>query len=181
VSGRRPPTTSTIQAAVLVPVYRDAAGEPRLVLIVRAPGGPHGGQIAFPGGVREAADESLLATALREAEEEIGLLPIAVDVLTRLEDVDTRATGFTITPFLARIAPPPRWRPDHIEVAEVLDIPIAELMAPEVHGTRLASFPDWPEPREISFYRIGPHELWGATYRIVHPLLPDLWRGRWNV
>jgi 8-oxo-dGTP pyrophosphatase MutT (NUDIX family) len=171
----------TIQAAVLVPVYRDAEGELRIVLIVRAPGGPHGSQIAFPGGGREAYDESLLATALREAEEEIGLSPSGVEILSRLADVDTRATGFTITPFLARITPPPAWQPDHIEVADVLDIPIADLLAPGVHGSRLASFPGWPEPRQISFYRIGPHELWGATYRIVHPLLPELSWGRWGI
>jgi 8-oxo-dGTP pyrophosphatase MutT (NUDIX family) len=171
----------SVQAAVLVPVYRDAEGELRIVMIVRAPGGPHGSQIAFPGGVREALDESLMSTALREADEEIGLSPASVEVVTRLAAVDTRATGFTITPFLARIAPPRAWRPDHVEVAEVLDIPVAGLLAPGVHGTRLANFPGWPEPREISFYRIGPHELWGATYRIVHPLLPDLRRARWGI
>jgi 8-oxo-dGTP pyrophosphatase MutT (NUDIX family) len=165
---------TSIQAAVLVPVYRNAAGEPHLVLIHRAPGGPHGGQIAFPGGVREPGDLTLQETAIREAHEEIGLPPELVEIVEQLEVVETQATGFTITPYLARIERPAAWQPQPGEVASVLEVKVADLLAPGVHGSRLMHFPGWPAPREISFYRIGPHELWGATYRIVEPLLERL-------
>ncbi len=167
------------QAAVLVPVYRDLTGSARLVLIVRAPGGPHGSQIAFPGGVREPGDDTLRQTALREAHEEIGLPPERVEIIEQLEIVDTLTSGFTITPFLGRIEPPEEWRPQAAEVASVLDVRVNDLLQPETHGSRMATFPGWPDPREISFFRIGPHELWGATYRIVHPLLPRLVAGEW--
>ena len=72
------------ESAVLVPVYRDAAGDANLVLIHRTNYGVHGGQLAFPGGKREPADASLQATALRETEEEIGLPSTAIEVLAAL-------------------------------------------------------------------------------------------------
>ncbi|CAN5545607.1 CoA pyrophosphatase [soil metagenome] len=171
----------SIQAAVLVPVYRDSEGLLRLVLIVRAPGGPHGSQIAFPGGVREPGDRSLLETALREAEEEIGLPRDHVEVITGLEVIDTVTTGFTIAPYLGVIERPARWTLQPSEVADVLEVRVNDLLAPGAHDSRLARFDGWPEPREISFYRLGPHELWGATYRIVQPLLPRLVGGEWRI
>ncbi|MEZ4524182.1 MAG: CoA pyrophosphatase [Thermomicrobiales bacterium] len=171
----------SIQAAVLVPVYRDIEGALRLVLIVRAPGGPHGSQIAFPGGVREPHDETLQETALREAHEEIGLRPGNVEVITRLEEIDTISTGFVISPFLGRIERPATWTPQPSEVADILEVRIDDLLAPGIHDSRMAQFERWPEPRQISFYRLGPHELWGATYRIVQPLLPRLASGEWGI
>ena len=170
-----------VEAAVLVPVYRDAANALRLILIVRAPGGPHGSQIGFPGGVREPGDDSLLDTALREAHEEIGLPPTNVEIITPLDLIDTIATGFTISPFLGRITPLSRWTPQESEVDDILDVRVEDLLAPGIHGTRMARYGELPEPRQISFYRLGPHELWGATYRIVQPLLPRLQNGEWGL
>jgi 8-oxo-dGTP pyrophosphatase MutT (NUDIX family) len=141
------------------------------VLIHRASGGPHGGQLAFPGGVREPGDATLRDTALREAHEEIGLPPENVQIIEELEVIETQATGFMIAPYLGRIEPPVRWNPQPGEVAAILDVRVADLLEPGMHDTRVAHFPGWPEPRQISYYRIGPHELWGATYRIVHPLI----------
>src|SRR3954466_720202 len=90
-------------AGVLVPLYRDPAGDVRLIMIRRTEGGLHGGQLAFPGGVRDPGDASLRDTALREAEEEIGLDPDRVEVLAELPVMETRITGYRITPFLARV------------------------------------------------------------------------------
>src|SRR6185436_2614493 len=83
-------------AGVLVPLYRDRAGELRLVVIRRTEGGIHGGPRAFPGGVRDAG-------------EEIGLARERVEILAALAVVETRITGFRIAPFLARIDPPESW------------------------------------------------------------------------
>lgn len=171
-----------VESAVLVPVFRAPDGRVRLVLVVRAPHGLHGGQLGLPGGRREAEDADLLATALREAQEEIGLSPADVEVLAPLPVVDTLSTGFRIAPFLARLsAPPTTWQRQEDEIAAVLEVPVDELRRPEAHGTELRQLPGWPEPRPVPFYRVGSHKLWGATYRIVHPLLPRLQAGDWGV
>jgi len=161
---------STLQltdSAVLAPIYRDAQDRLRLVFIRRSPHGLHGGQIAFPGGRREPEDASLLATALREAEEEVGLDPKSVDVLAELPVIETVATGFRVAPFLGRLSgPPPTWRRQETEIDEILEIPIDELTDPGAHAVEYWQLPGWPEVREIPFYRIGPYKLWGATYKI---------------
>jgi 8-oxo-dGTP pyrophosphatase MutT (NUDIX family) len=167
------------ESAVLVPVYRDAAGEANLLLIRRTDYGVHGGQLAFPGGKREPADASLLATALRETEEEIGLPGAAIEVLAALPPVTTLTSNFYIAPFLARIAPPPTWRVQPTEVAEVLPVPLRYLADPAHAGRENWQLPGWPAPAPVDFWRVGPHYLWGATYRIVHALLPRLLAGEW--
>lgn len=161
-------TLSLIDSAVLAPVYRDPQAHLRLVFIRRSPGGVHGGQIAFPGGRREPQDADLLATALREAEEEVGLDPRTVEILTALPVIDTLATGFRVAPFLGRLnGAPPAWRRQETEIDEILEVRVDDLFRPEVHGVEQWQLPGWPEPRKIPFYRIGAYKLWGATYKIV--------------
>jgi 8-oxo-dGTP pyrophosphatase MutT (NUDIX family) len=167
-------------AAVLVPAFRGADKELRIVCIVRAERGIHGGQIAFPGGKRDPGDDALRDTALREAHEEIGLDPADVTILSDLPVIETRTSKFRIHPFLARIAPQ-IWRPRADEVTEVLEIAVADLERPEAHGESLERFPSRPEPVRIEFYRVGSRRLWGATYRIVQPLLPRLRAGEWPI
>ena len=169
------------ESAVLVPVYRDAAGDANLVLIRRTNYGVHGGQLAFPGGKREPADASLQATALRETEEEIGLPSTAIEVLAALPPVHTLTSNFCIAPFLGRITPPPTWQVQPTEVAEVLSVPIRYLADPANTGQESWQLPGWPAPTPIDFWRVGPHYLWGASYRIVHALLPRLLAGEWEL
>ena len=165
---------------MLVPVYRDEAGAIRLVLVRRAAGGIHGGQLAFPGGMNEANDPSPWHTALREAHEEIGLDPASVEPLADLPVVETRTSNFRIAPFLARIQRPYYWRPSFREVAEVLEPAIADLADPKVRGETGGHFATWPAPQRVPFIRVGEHRLWGATFRIVEPLLPRLLAGEWK-
>jgi 8-oxo-dGTP pyrophosphatase MutT (NUDIX family) len=161
-------TLELVDSAVLAPIYRDPQDQLRLVFIRRSPHGIHGGQIAFPGGRREPEDADLLATALREAEEEVGLDPRTVDVLTELPVIETMATGFRVAPFLGRlVGPPPTWRRQETEIDEILEVRVNDLIRPEAHGVEAWRLPGWPEERDIPFYRIGPYKLWGATYRIV--------------
>ena len=161
-------TLALIDSAVLAPLYRDPRGDLRLVFIRRGPHGMHAGQIAFPGGRREPEDADLLATALREAEEEVGLDPQSVEVLTALPVIETIATGFRVAPFLGRLnGPPPAWRRQETEIDEILEVRIDDLIRPEAHDVEQWQLPGWPEAREIPFYRIGPYKLWGATYKIV--------------
>jgi 8-oxo-dGTP pyrophosphatase MutT (NUDIX family) len=157
-----------LDSAVLAPLYRDPRDDLRLVFIRRSPHGIHGGQIAFPGGRREPEDADLLATALREAEEEVGLDPRQVEVLTDLPMVETMATGFRVAPFLGRLnGAPPTWRRQETEIDEILEVRLDDLMRPEAHAVETWHLAGWPEPRQIPFYWIGPYKLWGATYRIV--------------
>lgn len=175
------PASARIRSAVLVPVFRRPDGELRVVLVRRGEGGLHGGELGFPGGKCEPADASPLATALREAHEEIGIEGGHVEILETLPPVDTMTTGYLIHPFLGRIAPPAAWRCRAGEIAEVLEVPAQELARPEARGEDIANFPTWPAPKRISFYKIGPHRLWGASYRILQPLLPRLLAGEWRV
>ena len=164
------------EAAVRAPVYRDGDGRLRMVLIRRGPRGVHGGQLALPGGRREPGDATLRETALRETEEEIGLEPAQVEVVAALPIVMTATTGFHIAPFLGRLlAPPAPWRRQELEIAEVIEVDVVELAG--AHGEEEMHFPSWPAPRRVPFYRVGEHKLWGATYRIVQPLLPRLLGG----
>ncbi|WP_201984052.1 NUDIX hydrolase [Hymenobacter rubidus] len=175
------PSASLRESAVLIPVFRNAAGEATLVLVRRGDHGVHGGQLAFPGGKRDPSDASLLATALRETEEEIGLPATAITVLAALPPIQTRTTGFQIAPFLARIVPPSGWRFAQPEIAEVLEVPLRHLADPANAGQELWDFPDRPTPELISFWRVGSHYLWGASYRMLRPLLPRLLAGEWEL
>jgi len=168
-------------AGVMVPLYRDHAGDLRLVLIRRTEGGIHGGQLAFPGGKRDPGDASALDGALRETREEIGLAPEAIEVLEQLPVFETRTTGFRIHPFLARIARPRAWITAPGEVEEVLEPRIQDLADPEAHGETDMKLPAWPQSARVAFYRVGPYMLWGASYRIFHPLLPRIVAGEWKV
>lgn len=163
---RTDPGPALVESAVLVPVYRGTGGEVRLILIRRTHRGPHGGQIAFPGGMREDSDRDLQETALRETAEEIGLDPGNVRILEELPEVVTVTTGFRIRPFLARIEPPQRWRPQEEEVKEILDLAVSDLDGTEV----AASEPCYPA---------GAGRIWGATFRILRPLVPRLLDGDW--
>jgi len=163
-------TTELIDSAVLAPLYRDPRGDLRLVFIRRSPHGRHGGQIAFPGGRREPEDASLLDTALREAEEEVGLDPSEVKVLTDLPIIETFATGFRVAPYLGWLTgAPPTWRRQETEIDEILEVKLQDL-GPDQHDIEYWQLPGWPEPREIAFYWIGTYKLWGATYRIVESI-----------
>lgn len=169
------------RAAVLVPVFRDLRGELRVVLIHRAPGGIHGDQIAFPGGGAEPQDASLLATALRESEEEIGLDPSTVELLETLPVLMTRVTGFSIAPFLGRIVRPERWIPHPREIADVIEPLVSELADPAAHDEMTLPYGPGGSSRRFPFIHVAGHRLWGASYRILEPVLPRLLAGEWRI
>lgn len=176
------PADQRREAAVLIPVYRDAAGALRILLIRRSERGRHAGHLALPGGNREPGDESLRATALREADEEIGLSPAEVEVLAELPAVETRSTGFRITPFLGRLAAPSTpWRLHADEVAGVVEVPVADLADRAARVEEPMSFPGWPQPRLMPVVVLGEDRLWGVTLRILDPVVPRLLAGEWPV
>jgi 8-oxo-dGTP pyrophosphatase MutT (NUDIX family) len=170
-----------IDAAVLIPVYRSPDGELHIVMILRNPGGVHGGQIAFPGGKHDPEDETMLDTALREVREELGLIVERNDVLAELPMEQTRTTGYRVFPFLARIAVPDRWQIAEREIAEIVDVKLTDLTRRDAHDKMIGRFPTWEKAQQVSFYRIGEHRLWGLSYRILQPVLARLVAGEWDV
>ncbi|MBW3607404.1 MAG: CoA pyrophosphatase [Actinobacteria bacterium] len=128
----------------------------------------HAGEISFPGGRRDEKDADLLSTALREAEEEIGLPREAVDVLGALWPIPTVATGFGVYPFVGLIEPGREWALSPREVDEVLELRLADLRAA---GNRRRLLHRGIPFRSV-VYDVG-HEavIWGATARIVGDLL----------
>lgn len=169
-------------SAVLVPVYRDAGAALRLVLVVRAPGGIHGNQVGLPGGRWEPGDGSLLETALRETEEEIGLARDAVEVLAELEPLETVVSDYLVYPFLARVTPPAAWLPAHGEIVAVVTPTVAALAAVEARAQREVTVEHRPEPLLVdSILMEQDPPLWGFTLRLLDPLLPRLLAGEWDL
>jgi 8-oxo-dGTP pyrophosphatase MutT (NUDIX family) len=169
-------------AAVLLPVFRDAEGELRIVVVVRADdGGQHGGQLGLPGGKPEPGDADLLDTALREAEEEVGLSRGAVEVVAELEPLATQATGWLVHPFLGRVSPDTRWRLQEGEIVGILT-PAARVLAdPASRSTLPFSSLRFPEPLLVDGIDIEGHVLWGMTLRLLEDVLPRLLAGEWDV
>ncbi len=166
-----PPTEQT-RAAVLVPLFTPAASEPPHVVLTRrrADLRRHAGEISFPGGREDREDADLTETALREAEEEIGLTRDVVQLIGGLPAISTFATNYLIHPFVGVIPAGQRWRISPREVDAVLELPLHELQQSRTR-TRL-------ERRGISFetdaYILDGHLIWGATYRILADLLERL-------
>ncbi len=158
-------TPESRAAAVLVPIF-EADGEARIVLTKRPDTMRwHRGEIVFPGGKHDPGDASLLAAALREAHEEIGLPPESVEVAGELDSLSTVASQFTITPFVGLLAAPPVLRPDPLEVVDAFAVPISELLDPAAY--REESWELWGAWRPMAFYELPGETVWGATARIL--------------
>lgn len=126
----------------------------------------HPGEISFPGGRHDEGDADLLATALREAHEEIGLPPDAVEVLGALQPTPTIATGYAVYPFVGLIAPGLQWVLSPREVAAVIEVPLARLRSG--YGRRRLVRRGLPIRTDT--YLVEDHLIWGATARILADL-----------
>jgi len=164
-----------VAAAVLVPLYLAGENdEPHLVLTRRrADLRRHAGEISFPGGRRDAEDVDLTDTALREAEEEIGLERSQVRMIAELPPTSTFATNYVIHSFVGTIPAGISWRPSAREVDAVLELPLSAVRAGKTR-TQM-------ERRGIRFetdaFIVDEHLIWGATARIIENLLERLPEG----
>lgn len=167
-------------AAVLAPVFRDGEGVLRTLLVIRSDHGRHGNQLGFPGGKPEPDDADLLATALREAEEEVGLDPAVVDVLAALPPLETMATGFRVYAFLGLIPADTSWRLDATEIAGVLT-PSVELLG-NAASRAMLPFRSTHHPGGllVEGIEVDGHVLWGMTLRLLDLLVPRLLSGEWE-
>jgi 8-oxo-dGTP pyrophosphatase MutT (NUDIX family) len=168
-------------AAVLVPVLRDDDAELRLLLVRRYDdGGLHGGQLGLPGGRPEPGDADLRATALREAEEEIGLDPDHVVVLAELPPVETRVTGWRVHPFVGRVPWRAAWALQKTEIVGVLTPTVSSLADPTARRTLPFTSIRHPQPLLVEGIDVEGHVLWGMTLRLLDDVVPRLLAGEWD-
>jgi 8-oxo-dGTP pyrophosphatase MutT (NUDIX family) len=160
------------EAAVLVPIY-GYPGRPGLVFTERrADLRRHAGEISFPGGRRDHPGEELLGTALREADEEIGLDPGAVEVVGALPPIGTFVTSYKVHPFVGLIGEELRFEANPSEVAALLMFTLDELR----DGFAMRRLVRRGIPIRTPTYVVGEHLIWGATARILGELLSRLAR-----
>jgi 8-oxo-dGTP pyrophosphatase MutT (NUDIX family) len=161
---------SLVRAAVLVPVF-ERDGELHLVFIERSGDVPmHRGQVAFPGGVHRLNDGSFLDTALREAEEEIGLERRCVTITASLPEVPTMTSGFLIAPFVGAIPNDYPFELDPREVASIFFVRLSDLRDPAARPTLRRTLSDGTE-RDVPTFVVGERVIWGATERITTEVL----------
>jgi 8-oxo-dGTP pyrophosphatase MutT (NUDIX family) len=167
LSHRVAPPEGLRSAGVLVPL-RARGDEVSVVIARRTEQVPHHkGQICFPGGSRDPGDADLLETALREAEEELGIRRGDVEILGAMDPVVT-VTGFFIQPFVAKISATAEFRLDEFEMAEVFEAPLP--IFGEFDRYRYAESTFRGERNRVYFFDYGPHTIWGATAMILHRL-----------
>jgi 8-oxo-dGTP pyrophosphatase MutT (NUDIX family) len=168
---RLTPTGTARAAAVLVLIYRDQDGQARLVLTERRSyDGLHSGEVSFPGGKAEPDDVDAVATAIREAAEEIDLDPAAVEstVVGILDEVFIPVSDFRITPVIGLAGRPPALTPNEAEVASILTPPVDAFLPDAPIEIVERTIRDWP--LRYGGYRIDGLHVWGATARILGQL-----------
>jgi 8-oxo-dGTP pyrophosphatase MutT (NUDIX family) len=158
--------------AAVASILRLGTDDVEVLFIKRAErqGDPWSGHVAFPGGKREAADPSLLATAIRETEEEVGLRLELESFVARLHDVRARLNGYRVAHFVFRLEDRAAAIAMSPEVAAALWVPLASLAEVE-RVTR-------PSSSGLPSVKLGDYVLWGMTYRMVGHLLDAAESGR---
>jgi 8-oxo-dGTP pyrophosphatase MutT (NUDIX family) len=157
------------RAGVLIPLFKKD-GEYYILFTRRTDKVPHHkGQISFPGGRKDKKDKDLLATALREAREEMGIEEKDVRILGELDDICTVSTDFCVSPFVALLPYPYPYKVNRQEIEEVIEVPLSELLdhrrfRQELYERDGQSFP-------VYFYQHQDHTIWGATAKILKQLL----------
>ena len=165
-------TTNRRESAVLIPLYKKE--EKYHILFIQRTGNVtvHKHQISFPGGRYETSDKTLQTTALREAEEEIGIRREDVNIIGELDDFATAGSHYVISPFVGVIPYPYNFKIDTFEAQEIIDVEIDELidMTCREEGTTVVDGETIP----AYFYHHGDRVIWGATARVLKQFLDIL-------
>lgn len=167
-----PPDGDTRRAAVLIPVLLDPEGVEIVYTVRKGHLNDHAGQISFPGGSLEPADNSLLDCALREAEEEIDLSPDLVEVIGELEEMYIPPSNFRVSPYVGLLPHRAEFVIDPREVEEVFTAPLADLLAPRAFQ-RVVWNRDGRD-YEVPVFAVEGYEVWGATAAMTAALLSRL-------
>lgn len=158
-------------AAVLVPLWDDGQVVQMVFTKRTAHLDNHAGQVSFPGGMADPDDAGLRATALRETQEETGVEPERVELITRLDQVVT-ITGFLVTPYLGLVDPAASFRPNPWEVERLVMIPLPKVLERANYQTVDMEW-EGLALRQIALYH-GQDMVWGATMRMLLNLLEAL-------
>ena len=157
------------KASVLIPITRHGAGNnSEIVLTVRSENlNSHAGQVSLPGGSEDDRDVDVVATALRESEEEIGLARDKVEVIGRLGDM-ALPSGFQITPIVGLIEPGLQFKPCPIEVAEIFHVPLSLLLDKNAYTSSTMTYDK--QSRKVLELQFERFRIWGATAAILYHL-----------
>jgi 8-oxo-dGTP pyrophosphatase MutT (NUDIX family) len=162
--------TGTRPSAVLAALYDDADGLATVILTRRSANlRAHRGEVSFPGGGREDGDVDLVATALREASEEVDLDPVHVEIIGELDHLQTVTSRSYIVPFVGALAARPDLVASPAEVASIRHVTLAELLDPELYRQERWGLPPLEHP--ISFFELDGDTVWGATAAMLRNLL----------
>ncbi len=165
------PQPALRNAAVLVGLHGSAA-QPQVILTERAAHlKSHPGEVAFPGGMFERGDSDLLATALRETWEEIGLVAEQIEPLATLPVATPKRSDVLVTPFVGRVAEPLQFTLEASEIGAVFSVPLAEFMAVERY--RYFSIDVRGRPIEFPYLEYRGYRIWGFTLQVIIELLND--------
>ena len=156
-----------IDAAVLVPLFVSDGALHAVFTRRRDDLRRHAGEISFPGGRQDDDESDLRLTALREAEEEIGLPPDAVELIGALQPTPTIATNYAVYPFVGLIEPGHEWKPSATEVAAILELSLDDLR----NGYERQRMLRRGIPFRTDVYVVGDNLIWGATARMLTDLL----------
>lgn len=170
---RPEPPTALKPAAVLIPILPRPNGATVLLTQRTTTLSSHAGQIAFPGGRADLADATVLSTALREAREEVGLVPDRVHVLGKMNPYKT-GSGYDITPVLGLVRLPAEFIPSPDEVDEIFEVPLSFLME-GANYQRLER--EWKGAKRQTYaIPYQTHYIWGVTAGILRTLFETLYR-----
>ena len=163
------PRVDARQSGVLALLYPHQ-GELYIPLILRPDyDGVHSGQVGFPGGRREEGDVDIIATALREAQEEVGIEPLQVTIIGQLTQLYVFASNFLVSPILGWSITRPHFQTDPYEVAQLLEVPVRELLDQANHREE-----EWQlrgRAVTVPFFAVQNQTIWGATAMMLSELL----------
>lgn len=163
------PNKQTRKSAVLILLY-PCNGEVCLPLILRQSyDGVHSGQVAFPGGKYEHTDENLICTALREAQEEIGLNTNDVQILGTLSEIFISPSNFLVLPVIGSISYRPDMVPNPREVEQILEVNINHFKDPNILGK--SEYLVLGKQVITPHYDVQGYKMWGATAKVIAELL----------
>jgi 8-oxo-dGTP pyrophosphatase MutT (NUDIX family) len=161
------------KAGVMLLLYPDAAQQMHIVFMVRTsknPNDPHSGQVSFPGGKLEETDDSMLACALRETEEEVGISPSDIRVLGKLTPLYIPISNFDVHPFVGFLAKAPNFVLQESEVKSIIQLPIEHFLSPSQKGKTDMTVHQFTMS-DVPYFNANGIKIWGATSMILNEFL----------